>query len=662
MDETPFPLNQDELTEEDLAILRAFDAMEDRVVERTAPTQPAPTVLAAQLPDAQLLDPDASDMFVLFCTEADEDIGTMRNALRQLEPPGAPQDEPFHYDPARFVVLGHAAHKLKGTAAAMGLMTMSTIARHIERIIELIQQHSIDPLTGFHALVQAVNALEVSLQQFVEEEQESSLALEQLEAEYRVLGIAPQMLTGHKAGEGAFAHTGSAGEVDEAASLLRVDTHRFAQLARHSEQLAQLSIPIELAQEQVESALQELNAAQGRLRYLETLFSITPLSATSAANRQDGAAGDGELPSSSLIARILEKGAARGHVRKSRVRPHFTRQDDAWAWDELEIDRYTESDILAQLLSEAIADVSTASAQVHAAFAQLNRLVQQQSIQVAHVRTDVLSLPHLAGFQRTMRVLLVRVGDQRIGVPFEQVWRADFAPQPQQEDSHYTLHALLGFPVEKPPAGETRPTLLLNTSAQAVEVDEVVGEIELVVKPLAPPLQRPGIIGAAVDGLDNVLLIVDISVLMQQYTLHEHRQPPAVAEDGRHYMPREQNSPTVLIADDSVYIRKSLRYMLSHAGYTVREARDGTEALQSLTEHLPAFLLLDIEMPNLDGYELLSIIRSEVHLASMKVVMLTSRSSEKYQQRAFELGAHAYLTKPCPQETLLNTLQSLPAS
>jgi len=69
--------------------------------------------------------------------------------------------------------------------------------------------------------------------------------------------------------------------------------------------------------------------------------------------------------------------------------------------------------------------------------------------------------------------------------------------------------------------------------------------------------------------------------------------------------------------------------------------------------------LLDIEMPNLNGYDLLSIIRAHPELAQVKIVMLTSRSSEKHQSRAQDLGAHAYLTKPCPQDTLLETIQSL---
>jgi len=99
--------------------------------------------------------------------------------------------------------------------------------------------------------------------------------------------------------------------------------------------------------------------------------------------------------------------------------------------------------------------------------------------------------------------------------------------------------------------------------------------------------------------------------------------------------------------------------MLHFAGYEVMEAHDGIEALeQLLTQRIDA-LLLDIEMPRLNGYDLLNIIRINPLFSRLKIVMLTSRSSEKHRRYAHELGAHGYLTKPCPQDTLLTTIHSL---
>ncbi len=120
-----------------------------------------------------------------------------------------------------------------------------------------------------------------------------------------------------------------------------------------------------------------------------------------------------------------------------------------------------------------------------------------------------------------------------------------------------------------------------------------------------------------------------------------------------------QRRRTVLIADDSVYIRQSVLQILSHGGYDAIEARDGVEALERLLSHSIDVLLLDIEMPNLNGYELLNILRANPQFAQLKVIMLTSRSSEKHQRHAQELGSHAYLTKPCPQDVLLTTISSV---
>jgi chemosensory pili system protein ChpA (sensor histidine kinase/response regulator) len=86
------------------------------------------------------------------------------------------------------------------------------------------------------------------------------------------------------------------------------------------------------------------------------------------------------------------------------------------------------------------------------------------------------------------------------------------------------------------------------------------------------------------------------------------------------------------------------------------------EALEQILEQSPDLLLLDIEMPNLNGFDLLSIIRANPLLSKLKIILLTSRSSEKHRQRALELGARNYLIKPCPQDVLLDTVQSVLAS
>jgi len=266
--------------------------------------------------------------------------------------------------------------------------------------------------------------------------------------------------------------------------------------------------------------------------------------------------------------------------------------------------------------------------------------------------------------------LLVRVDRQSVVVPFSQVQYIEDKKQTPDMDL-YVLNTLLGFS----PSHHTRnsdplqPVLILEHEMRrlAVRVDEIVGEVKLVMKPLAAHLRRPGIAATAIDGMGNVLLILNLPELIthrDRMRQHEESTPPVYenerAERRVWETPARPELPqTILIADDSVYIRQSLYQALSHTGYTVLQARDGMEALEHVGEQSPDLLLLDIEMPNLNGYDLLNIIRANPAFARLKIILLTSRSSEKHKQRALELGADAFLTKPCPQEMLLETIQSL---
>ena len=106
-------------------------------------------------------------------------------------------------------------------------------------------------------------------------------------------------------------------------------------------------------------------------------------------------------------------------------------------------------------------------------------------------------------------------------------------------------------------------------------------------------------------------------------------------------------------------MRQSVRQILERVGYTLYEAHDGVEALEQILEQPPDLLLLDIEMPNLNGFDLLTIIRANPLLSKLKTILLTSRSSDKHRQHALDLGARAFLTKPCPPDVLLEAVQSV---
>jgi CheY-like chemotaxis protein len=126
------------------------------------------------------------------------------------------------------------------------------------------------------------------------------------------------------------------------------------------------------------------------------------------------------------------------------------------------------------------------------------------------------------------------------------------------------------------------------------------------------------------------------------------KQTPALA-NGKH----------VLIVDDSPSVRRVVGNMLKQNGWDVQLARDGVEALEMITRETPAAVLLDIEMPRMDGYELMATVRAQEQYRTLPLVILTSRAAAKHQQRAMQLGANAYVVKPYQDEELLNLLKSL---
>jgi len=687
MNETPSSSDHDELSDDDLAVLRAFDMAEELASKNPASTQEVASVDRTTRPlahstDSLPLTSDISvasdDMLVLFVTEADGEIVAMRQALRELEQ-NTPVDLADLANSASLVTLQRSAHKLKGTAGSIGYEHISTIARYIEILVGQLKSGIISHSTGLIALSRAVQALEATLYSVASEGREDSTPHTELEAIYKESptinreDAINRVPTEEERSDIVGADLSRPSPIyrplglDGAGSSrqsLHVDADHLEQLMLRIEQLAEQRISLEQAQQRVESALQELYTAQQRLQQLEKRLSTLPSALVAPrfiVGDSSNSAGDDEPPMSSLIARILSESIRRvGHAyrRKNKPRPQTLRLQEARGtqplWDELEIDADTQDGLLVDSLSEAIADLAIASTRLRTALEQLGQSLQKHMAQVALVRSDALRLPHTHG---TVRGLLIRVGSQRVVVPFAHVQHIDYKKD-VQFDSFHVLSALLGFPTKQVATETARPVLILQQNGVAVQVDEVLGEVEVVMKPLAPHLQRPGIAGAASGdiGEGKVLLVLNLPELVMHT---EPTQHVSTSETAQSNGKASQQRRTILIADDSVYIRQSVLQILNHAGYEVMEARDGVEALEQLLTHRIDALLLDIEMPRLNGYDLLNIIRINPLFARLKVVMLTSRSSEKHQHHAYALGVHGYLTKPCPQDTLLTTIESL---
>ena len=188
-------------------------------------------------------------------------------------------------------------------------------------------------------------------------------------------------------------------------------------------------------------------------------------------------------------------------------------------------------------------------------------------------------------------------------------------------------------------------------ATREIKVGEVHGHHEVVVKPPGPQLASvPGLMGAAMlpDG--------DILLVMNLLQLHAHAVSyPSARSISATFVP-ELVPPLVMVVDDSLTVRRVSQRMLEKQGYGVALARHGAHALELLSQLSPAAVLLDIEMPTMDGFELLSRLRSDERFRKLPVAMITSRMAERHRQHAMQLGANAYFGKPYREQELLEWL------
>jgi len=214
---------------------------------------------------------------------------------------------------------------------------------------------------------------------------------------------------------------------------------------------------------------------------------------------------------------------------------------------------------------------------------------------------------------------------------------------------HY-LPRLLGDDETQPEAKPYTSVLLLRSGTQrcAVHVDALEGNQEIVIKNIGPQLARvTGISGATVLGNGRIVLIINPVQLAHRETPHVAAQvvTPAKAE--------LVTTPVIMVVDDSLTVRKITGRLLAKEGYQVVTAKDGVDALQQLQETLPSVMLVDIEMPRMDGFELTKNVRGDERTRHIPIIMITSRTAEKHRNYARELGVNVYLGKPYQEEELL---------
>ena len=201
------------------------------------------------------------------------------------------------------------------------------------------------------------------------------------------------------------------------------------------------------------------------------------------------------------------------------------------------------------------------------------------------------------------------------------------------------------------------PVLLVRSgkSRMAIHVEATLGNHEIVVKPLAAQLsQLPSVSGATILGDGNVVLILDVQGLVRLDSI----------EESGHLSPNREETiidsqPTIMVVDDSITIRKVTTRFLERNHYKVSTAKDGVDAVQKLQDFTPALILLDIEMPRMDGFELATHVRNNERLRKVPIIMITSRTGDKHRQRALDIGVQEYLGKPYNEGQLLDCVREV---
>ncbi|HRD87478.1 MAG TPA: Hpt domain-containing protein [Accumulibacter sp.] len=239
---------------------------------------------------------------------------------------------------------------------------------------------------------------------------------------------------------------------------------------------------------------------------------------------------------------------------------------------------------------------------------------------------------------------LERIRDSR-----EAVWTGNRYP------FSYLPH-LLGEPQALPAKHAQYWVLLVRSGSKrvALQVDELLGNQEIVVKNIGAQLARViGVDGATVLGNGQVVLILNPIALASRDHL-----PPAVSPvpTARQPLAADRSTatvPTIIIVDDSLTVRKITSRLLAREGYHVMTAKDGVDALEQMVAVVPDVMLVDIEMPRMDGFELTRNVRADTRLGAVPIIMITSRTADKHRQYALELGVNHYLGKPFQEDELL---------
>ncbi|HET9482535.1 MAG TPA: Hpt domain-containing protein [Xanthomonadales bacterium] len=283
------------------------------------------------------------------------------------------------------------------------------------------------------------------------------------------------------------------------------------------------------------------------------------------------------------------------------------------------------------------------------------------------------------------QAILVRLGEAVYAVPMSSVQgvariqKDDFERRLMSQNpvfgyagEEYVLHELnmlLGVPHHRAGDESQLPMLLIRSGdlRAAVHVDTVLGSREIVVKSVGPQVSSvPGIFGATIMGDGSVIMILDLAPLVRRAAALRAEVAAEYDAEAEAVVPvapaipvEPRRQPLVMVVDDSITMRKVTSRVLERHDMEVATAKDGLDAVEKLQDRIPDLMLLDIEMPRMDGYELATYMRNDSRLKHVPIIMITSRTGEKHRQRAFEIGVDRYLGKPYQEADLLRNVDEI---
>jgi chemosensory pili system protein ChpA (sensor histidine kinase/response regulator) len=292
--------------------------------------------------------------------------------------------------------------------------------------------------------------------------------------------------------------------------------------------------------------------------------------------------------------------------------------------------------------------------------------------ELGHGTTFTIRLPFTLALNQA---LLVEVGEDTYAIPLSSIEgivrmrREDLKTFYQDPDARFEyggyayevrhLGTVLGTGTPHLDSGPKRVPVLLARYGEhfmAFHVENLLGSREIVVKSVGPQISTvPGVSGATILGDGRVVMILEVAALLRGGSAGIVDQLSAVSSRSATH----EQGLTVMVVDDSITVRKVTTRILERNDMHVIAAKDGVDAVSKLQENIPDIMLLDIEMPRMDGFELATHVRNEARLRDIPIIMITSRTGDKHRQRAMQIGVNRYLGKPFQESELLENIQAL---